>query len=577
MILQLALDQSRVIRHTTLMQAFTRWFRRQSTWIESQQASILSAATIIFVANVASSLAGLIKNRVLSSIYITPEFQDGKVLEAYFVAFRAPEFAFQLIILGSLSAAFVPLFTHRYQKNEEKAFQFANQTMYLLMGVFILASIAILMFTPQFVHFLTGDGMAPEQITQAIKMTRIMVLAQLFFGLSGFISAMLQSVKRFIIPAFSPLFYNFGIIFMTIFAHSWLGIEAAAWGTVLGAGLHMLVQLPLLLKIGYRFHVWPKWNSEDLKEFFSLTAPRTLALGIAQLNLWVVTFLATALGGIALTMITFGQQLMSIPIRFFGVSIGQAALPFLSAEQHDLVGFRRTVYRSLRQIFFFAAPASVLLLVLRVPAVRLAYGTQEFPWRNTLITAETVGILALSIAPQAATHLLMRAFYALNNTLTPLLAAVIYLVSTGIFGWYFTIVLGMELRGIAIALTAAATLETVILLGALLWRIGLGDVRQLFWSLLRITSAAFLMAVTLFVFQRLLDLYVFETSRTLQLLQLTLSVTLMGSAVYLVLCWLFRIEELTILARIFRKARQGWSKVSKITPTFLESISGSES
>ncbi len=559
------------------MQAFTRWFRRQSTWIESQQASILSAATIIFVANVASSFAGLIKNRVLSSVYITPGFEDGKVLEAYFVAFRAPEFAFQLIILGSLSAAFVPLFAHRYQESEEKAFQFANQTMYLLMGVFILASIAILLFTPQFVHLLTGDAMAPQQISQAIKMTRIMVLAQLFFGLSGFISAMLQSVKRFIIPAFSPLFYNFGIIFMTLFAHEQLGIEAAAWGTVFGAGLHMIVQIPLLLKIGYSFDIWPKWNKEDLIEFFTLTAPRTLALGISQLNLWVVTFLATGLGGIALTMITFGQQLMSIPIRFFGVSIGQAALQFLSAEQHDIVGFRRTVYRSLRQIFFFAAPASVLLLILRVPAVRLAYGTQEFPWKNTLITAEIVGILALSIAPQAATHLLIRAFYALNNTITPLIASLIYLLSTTIFGWYFTIVLGYELRGIAIALTAAATLETILLLGALLHKTGLGDVRQLFSSLFRITAAAFLMAVTLFVFQRLLDLYVFETSRTLQLLQLTLSVSLMGSAVYIVLCWLFKIEELTILARIARKARQSWHKLSGTHPTYFEPISGSDS
>ncbi len=188
-----------------------------------------------------------------------------------------------------------------------------------------------------------------------------------------------------------------------------------------------------------------------------------------------------------------------------------------------------------------------------------------------------MGILATSIAPQAATHLLMRAFYALNNTITPLVASVIYLASTAAFGWYFTIIMEMELRGIAIALTSAAFLETAILLIALLWRIGLGEVKQLFSSLLRITLAAFLMAITLFVFQRLLDLYVFETSRTLQLIQLTLSVTLMGSAVYLTLCWLFRIEELTILARIAGKVRQSWRKVAKSTPAFLESISGSES
>ncbi len=567
---RLALDQTGFVRHTTFMQAFTRWLKRQSSWIESQQASILSAATIIFVANVSAALAGLIKNRVLAGIYYQPQFLDGNVLDAYFVAFRVPDFAFNLIILGSLSAAFVPLFSARYQKNKEKAFAFANQTMYLLMSVFVLASVGILLFTEPFVHALTGDALSEYQITQAISMTRIMVLAQLFFGFSGFISAMLQSVKRFIVPAFSPLFYNFGIIFMTLVAHDWLGIQAAAWGTVLGAALHMAVQIPLLLKIGYRPFSWPQWNWPDLREFFSLTLPRTIALGVSQLNLWVVTFFATAIGANILTMITFAQMLMNIPIRFFGVSIGQAALPFLSAEQHDIVGFRRTVYRSLRQIFFFAAPASVLLLVLRVPAVRLAYGAQEFPWRNTLITAQAVGILAVSIAPQAATHLLVRAFYALNNTITPLIAAFIYLLSTALFSWYFSLVLGLGINGIAWGLTTAATLETLFLFVALIWRIGLGDIRELLSSLIRITAAAFLMAVTLFIFQRLLDLYVFETSRTLQLLQLAISVTLMGSAVYLMLCWLFRIEELTILGRIIRKIRQSWKKVTASTPAFLE-------
>lgn len=556
------------------MQALTRWLQRHSTWIESQQASILSAALIIFVANVTSAIAGLVKNRVLAAVYINPSYPGG-LLDAYWVAFRAPEFAYQLIILGSLSAAFVPLFAQRFQKNKTAAFSFAYQTMYILLGLLTLASLFILLFTESFVGLITGAEFSPEQFALAVQMTRIMMIAQLLFGISGFFSAMLQSAKRFIIPAFCPVFYNLGIILVTLFGSSSLGLMAAAWGTVLGAFLHMSIQIPLLVKLGFRWPAWPRWKRAELKEFFQLLGPRTVALTLDQGTLWVITFLATGVGGLALTMMTFAQQLMTLPIRFFGVSISQAALPFLAAEYHDIEGFRRTVFRSLRQITFFTAPAATLLLVLRVPLVRLAYGTDGFPWRATLTTAEAVGILAVSIPAQAATHLLSRAFYARNNTIYPLISSSIYLFTTGLLGWWFGLEQEWGLRGLAIALSVATYLEMILLFAGLLWHIRPGGIRQLLFALARIGLAAFLMAMTLFVFQRLLDLYVFETSRTWQLIQLTVIVTTLGSAVYLGLCWLFSIEEITILQQIWQRVLRQRKQLSRSTPEFVESVSAS--
>lgn len=555
------------------MQAITRWLQRHSTWIESQQASILSAALIIFVANVASAVAGLVKNRVLAAVYINPSYPQG-MLDSYWVAFRAPEFAYQLIILGSLSAAFVPLFSQRYQKDKKKAFLFAYQTMYILLSLLVLASILILLFTESFVGLITGAEFTAAQFELAVRMTRIMMIAQLLFGISGFFSAMLQSAKRFIIPAFCPVFYNLGIILVTLFGENMFGLEAAAWGTVLGAFLHMIIQIPLLIKLGFRWPTWPKWKRSDLKEFFQLLGPRTLALTMDQGTLWVLTFLATGVGGLTLTMMTFAQQLMTLPIRFFGVSISQAALPFLAAEYHDVEGFRRTVFRSLRQITFFTAPAATLLLVLRVPLVRLAYGTDGFPWRATLITAEALGILALSIPAQAATHLLSRAFYARNNTVFPLFSSVVYMTLTGVLGWWFGLEMDLGLRGLAIALAIATYCEMTLLFVALIWQLQTNGLRELLFALGRIGTAAFLMAMTLFVFQRLLDLYVFETSRTWQLVQLTLIVTSLGSLVYIGLCWLFSIEEITILQQIWQRVRRG-KELSRSTPEFVESVSSS--
>lgn len=557
------------------MQAIARWFRQQSSWIESQQASILSAATIIFVANVISTLTGLVKNRVISATYIRPEY--GNLIESYWVAFRAPEFAYQLIIVGSLSAAFIPLFTQKLKHSQEKAMNFAAQTMYLLLALFTVASIVIFVFAPQFVDLLTSEGFHQTgQYALAVEMTRIMMAAQMMFGVSGFLSSMLQSAKRFVIPAFSPVFFNIGIIATTIVFAPILGLKAAAWGTVVGAFLHMIIQIPLLLKLDFRLPLQPKWNRRDLLEFFGLTAPRTLALGVDQVNLWVITFLSTATGGITLTMLTFAQQLMSIPIRFFGVPIGQAALPFLSAEHDDPQGFSATVFRSLRQIMFFAAPASALLLVLRVPLVRLAYGTREFPWLATLDTAQALGYLAISIAPQAMTHLLIRAFYARNQTLFPLITSLLSVVITWGLGWWLGVKMGFGSSGIAIALALSATTEMVVLLVGLLTRIYLHGVAKFLFSLLRIGTAAFLMALTLFVFQRLLDLYVFETSRTWQLLQLTFVVTALGGTVYIGFCWLLKIEEITILTRLFERLRHQLKKTIKSTPEFVESVSQTE-
>lgn len=554
------------------MQAFRRWFQKQSTWIESQQATILSAAFIILVANIASALFGLVKNRVLLSAYI----ELNGLIDSYWVAFRLPEFIFQLIVLGTVSAAFVPLFTKLHNESKEEAFGLARQIMLVLLSIFIGASLIIFLFTPQFIDLLTGPEFTTQQTELAIGLTRIMLLAQLFFSISGFMSAMLQSLKRFIIPAFSPVFYNLGIILFVLLFSDQLGLYAAAWGTVFGAFLHFAIQIPLLKKCGFSLFGGFRWQPRKLKELFMLAGPRTIAMVIEQLNLWVVTFLATSIGGISLTLITVAQQLMSIPIRFFGVSIAQAALPFFAANAHDSAGFRKMVFRSLRQITFFALPAATLLLILRVAIVRLAYGVEELPWRATLDTAAVLGVLSVSIASQAATLLLVRAFYAMNNTVVPFFASVTYFLTTVVLGWYLVLVLNMGLIGIAISLSTAGILEMLILFIVFLIKTRFQDFGQFAWSMGRIITASVLMGITLFILQRLFDLYVFETSRVLQLVGLTLAVGSLGGFVYLGFCWLLKIEELTILSRIFTKLRSQWNKVVGATPEFVESVSSGE-
>lgn len=556
------------------MQALKRWFRRQSNWLESQQASILSAAFIILSANLVTAIFGLVKSRVISATYLAEPYHS--LVDAYWVALRLPEFLFQLLIMGTLSAAFVPVFTQLYKSGSDKAYELMRQLMFLLLTTFTITGVVTFIFAPQLVQFYTGPEFNPEQIELAISMTRIMLITQLLFAISGFFSAMLQSLKRFILPAFSPVFYNIGIILFIVFLTDKLGLYAAAWGTVFGAFLHMAIQIPLVWKCGFRpFGSW-NWRWSQLKRVLGLAGPRTITMVTQQATVLAITFLATTVGGISLTLITFAQQLMTLPIRFFGVSIGQAALPFLSASQDDLSGFRQMVFRSLRQIAFFAAPAAALLLVLRVALVRLAFGVAEFPWSATIITAEALGILALSIPAQAFTHLLVRSFYALNNAVVPFIGSLLYFVVTALVGFVLVTNYQLGVAGLAWGLTIASIIEMLVLLGWLMRRMGSEGVWTLIWALVRISGAAFLMALTLFVFQRLFDWYVFETSRVWQLIQLTLIVGSMGSMVYLGLCWLLQIEELTILKRMGKRLRSQWDKIVKTTPDFVESVSQPE-
>ncbi len=550
------------------MQAFTRWFRRQSSWIESQQASILSAASIILVANIMAGFSGLLKNRILSAAYVTDTYQD--FIDSYWVAFRIPDFTFQIMVLGALSAAFVPLFAQRYKKNKDEAFNLGNQALVLVLSSFLVVSLIVGVFAEPILTLLTNNSFSPEKMRMAVEMTYILLSAQVLFALSGFFSSMLQGARRFVIPAFTPVFYNLGIALTIYFGEQTLGLYAAAWGTVFGAFVQAFIQLPLLLKMGYRPDFFPQWKKEDIKHLSLLTGPRTAALAVNQLNTLGITYFALPLGVLSLTVVNFAQMLMALPIRLFGVSIAQAALPFLAATHDDITGFRETIFRSLRQIAFFATPASVLLLVLRVPMIRLAYGADTYTWKTTLLTAETLGILALSIAPQAVTHLLIRAFYALNNTITPLIVSSLYFICTMVLCWILTVQLDFGVRGIAIALSVSGLLEMIALLFLLLYKIRFDGFWELLSSLSRTLFAGFLMAVTLFVFQRLFDLYVFETSRTIQLIQLTIIVSSMAAAVYIGLCWLLKIEELTILTRIWTKLRHQWNKTWKNTPDFPE-------
>jgi putative peptidoglycan lipid II flippase len=526
----------------------------QTKWLEQQQTSILSAAGIISIASIISALSGLLIKRVLISQFFDTQLQQ-ESLEAFWVAFQIPDMMFQLIILGALSAAFIPIFTSKKRSSPETAFTMSSIMMNVLLATFLVIGVFVFIFAESITRLRTGQGFTEHQIFVVTNLTRIMLLAQFFFAVSNFLTGILQSYQRFILPAIAPIFYNIGILGGVFIFSNQFGIYGAGIGVVIGAFLHMLIQLPLVYKLGFRYHFSLNFRYQGIQEFFKLMPPRVLAIGANEIRKLLLGFFATSLGNLSFFVMQLALTLMAIPIRFFGVSISQASLPFLSEESstQDLKKFKQLVLQSLHQIAFLTLPASVLLLILRVPVVRLIYGTFNFPWEATLVTSRLIAIIALSITAQALVQLLIRSFYALKDTKTPLLVALGDVILYVSLSAMFIFLTPLGVYGIALATTLTAGFELLLYLFLLNNKV-VGFITQDFWiPQLKIIVASFFMAVFLYLPFRIFDELIFDTSRTIELIALTVTTSSIGVLVYVYFAILLDIKELAMMKKVVSK------------------------
>lgn len=554
-------------------------FTGNGNWLEKQQNSILSAAAVITVANVFSSLSGLIRERILiSEFFSTPASQQA--YEAFQVAFQIPDMMFQLIILGGVSAAFIPVFTHlKKSQDEQTAFGMTSTTMTILLLVFMIVSVVVAYFAYPITALRTGHEFTEAQINITATLTQIMLVAQLFFAVSNFLTGMLQAYQRFIIPAVAPVLYNLGILIGVFLFSSQLGIYSAGVGVIIGAFIHMIIQLPLAAKLGFRFKPSLSLSFPGVKQFFALMPARLLTISITELQNLSLGFFATSLGNLSFVVVRLALRLMTIPIRLFGVPISQASLPFLSAEStsENLSRFTGLVTKSLHQIAFLAYPASVLLLILRVPFVRLIFGTHNFPWSTTLTTGRVVAIIAISIGAQAMVQLLIRAFHALKDTRTPffitLITAGFYLFSS----WYFVFQTPWGVMGIAISTSVAAFIELILCI--LLLNLKLPKlVSSTFWvPQIKMLSASFFMAVFLYLPFKILDELVFNTTKTIELIGLTITTGTVGILVYIYFSALFEVKELKLFNELFTKFGPWRKSLERAKEVLVEtSVEGDE-
>jgi putative peptidoglycan lipid II flippase len=546
-------------------------FSKNLEWLEQKQSNILSAAVIITVANIISSVSGLIRQRLLLSHFFDTDASQ-KAYEAFQIAFQIPDMLFQLVVIGALSAAFIPLFAKLRKEDEKLAFEMSSVILNIILLIFIVLGVIIFIASPFISNYRTGDQFTPEQVEIVTRMTRIMLVGQLFFAISSVFGAVLQSYQRFIIPSIAPIIYNLGIVLGTYLFSERFGIYSAGIGVVIGAFLHMIIQLPSILRLGFKFKLSFNINVPGVKQLFRLIPPRVLTIGVNEFQNLSLGFFATSLGNLSFVVIKLALSLMTIPIRLFGVPIGQASLPFLSEESHerDLQHFKRLLLQSINQIAFLAFPASVLLLILRIPIVRLVFGTANFPWDKTLMTGRAVAIISISVAAQAMVQILVRAFYALRDTRTPfyitLITVFIYLVGSALVVFYTP----WGIYGLAMMTSIAAIFELLLSLGYLHKKIG-GFLTSEFWiPQAKMLLASFLMAVFLYLPFRIFDELIFDTTRIIELIGLTITTGTIGVVVYLYFATLFEIKELEVFKNLIFSFTSSQRNLSKSPEVVVE-------
>ena len=527
--------------------------------INSQQNTVLSAATLIMIMIVVSRILGLIRQRVLANYFVPSD------LSLFFAAFRLPDLIFEVLVFGTFTSAFIPVFSKALRDGKKRAWEIAGRVVTIGLLIFACAAIILAIWAPQ-IYSAIAPGFGDGQTIQIANLARILFAAQGFFVISYVLTGVLESLRRFLVPALAPIFYNIGIILGTVFLTPYLGLMAPAVGVVIGAAAHFLIQFPLSRKLGFRF-IWDFKNDEEVKKVGTLALPRVIDLAFDQIGKTAELFLSSIISQAAYTYYIFANTLQLLPVTLVGTSLAKAILPMLSRADGDMKEFRRILHIAIFQAIFLTLPLAAALIVLRIPIVRLVYGTKIFDWNATVQTGMVLSIYAVAIVTQTLMSILSRAFFALHDTKTPVKISFIGLGLLVAGDFLLVKGFGLPVWALAASFGFSTYIEAVILSVLIHKRVGDIINKNFFIHLTKIASATIISGFAMFFLIKFFDRwywiqqvtsvpfekFVLDTRYTLNVLILTVLSFAIGMVIYMSLSLLFKIDEAGYFLKVARK------------------------
>jgi putative peptidoglycan lipid II flippase len=412
-------------------------------------------------------------------VAIAAAVPNGSQLDAFFAAFRIPDFLFQLVAAGALSSAMIPIVAGLLGNHEEaRAWRVVSSVTTLMLGTLSILAAVVLLLAPGLVASIT-PGFDASELALTTELTRIMVIAPLFLAAGAVATSVLNAKGRFGAAAMAPLAYNLGIIGGALFLVPVLGVVGLAVGVVIGAAGHLMVQVPTVRRIGARIRPRVDLSDPQARRTLVLMAPRALGLGATQIVFLVMTSLASALPTGSIAIFNFAFAILQIPIGVIGVPLGVVLLPSLSRQAATGSGdaFRHLLVRGLSMLAYVMLVITAVGIALSQDVVQLLFGFVGVGQAALDQTGVTLAIFLVGLTAHSLIAVLARAFYALQDTATPVVAA---LIAVGVNLLVASVLVGpLGLNGLAVAIATAAWLETlalVLLLRRRMPSLGLGRV-----------------------------------------------------------------------------------------------------
>ncbi len=389
--------------------------------------SVRKASIFIASLTLLSRMVGLVRDRLLASKFGSAELIAQ--LDTYNAAFRVPDLIFNILILGTLSAALVPVLSGLIKQDKEKAVRVAS-TIFNLTFLVMGAICIIFFFLGGPITHLIAPGFSDAQTAETIGLSRIIILAQLIFALSNVATNTLVSLKKFIIANLAPAIYNIGIIAGIVIFYPRFGLVGLAYGVVAGALMHLLIQIPELIRHGFSWKPALSLGDPTVRRIGKLFWPRLFAIDTSYTLPIIATIIGSTLAAGSISVFIFANNIQSVPIGIFALSTAIAAFPLLSekAGNREFGEYSIELARAVRQILFFIIPLSLLTLLFRAHIVRLLLGSGNFDWPQTISTFKVLGAFTFSLFSQALIPLFSRAFYALHDTKTPVVFTILSVI-----------------------------------------------------------------------------------------------------------------------------------------------------
>ncbi len=421
--------------------------------------SLKKAAIIIGGFTLLSRIIGFVRSSLFAS-FLGP----GDTLDTYYAAFRIPDLIFNLLILGTISAAFIPTFIELLQTDKQRAYKVANSILnFSLISITLICGI-IFLFAPQFVRLIV-PGFEGIKHENTVFLTRLLLLSPIIFTFSNVTSSILNSQKKFLMVSLAPIFYNLGIIFGFLFLYPKYGLIGWGAGVLFGALLHVLVQIPQSRSLGFIYRPVLDLKDPAIKKIGQLFLPRVFGIDLTNISLIIATIIGSTLASGSISIFNLANDLQAVPLGIFAFSLSLASFPILSElyAQKNFVKFYQTLAKSISQILFFMIPITVITLLFRAYIVRLGFGRGEFNWDHTILTFSTLGMFSFSLFSQSLTPLLSRAFYAQQNTKIPVVVNAIAMLINGIASYTLAKVFHLGVIGLAAGFSIASIFNALCL------------------------------------------------------------------------------------------------------------------